>query len=471
LKMDKEETEYMLRWSEHNPQVMAIFHQMWEAGQLTDVTLATEEGSFQAHKMLLSACSPYFRQLFLNNPCKRPTVFLKDVPASHMRLLLQYMYQGGIAVKHSELAEILKTASSLKIRGLTTAEEAGDNNNVTNNSNSSSVPPLVLEEDKFHQLETASNTSAASGVSGTSRRTHETQGTGGRKSSKPKKLRLSGDTDSSEVTSPRFPAMAKITEDQDITDHEIEEEKELVIDQPVDFSNTKPEKTNKTSLESKYSILGSYLKAGKAGEKLASKSATDLSETMRLAGLNSGWMNSLSSLSAPRPASRDSRGYSKEDEEDLEAGDRANHAEEYPQLSLSETMGLGDIAERLRANFLSNLPTLTPGARSYNWLGQNSLLEKVKREKHNSGPGGIRTDIVSASGKAAVKCEECGKVLADPSSLYRHRKIHTGEKPHKCPYCDRRFIQRFNMKQHIKTHRIELMAEQNAAAALSGFAQ
>ena len=36
---------------------------------------------------------------------------------------------------------------------------------------------------------------------------------------------------------------------------------------------------------------------------------------------------------------------------------------------------------------------------------------------------------MGSNGKAAVKCEECGKVLADPSSLYRHRKIHTGEKP------------------------------------------
>ena len=36
----------------------------------------------------------------------------------------------------------------------------------------------------------------------------------------------------------------------------------------------------------------------------------------------------------------------------------------------------------------------------------------------------------------------------------------------------RRFIQRFNMKQHIKTHRIELLAEQNtAAAATLSFAQ
>ena len=66
---------------------------------MTDVTLATEERSFQAHKMLLSACSPYFRQLFLNNPGSRPTVFLKDVPERHMGLLLEYMYQGSIAVK------------------------------------------------------------------------------------------------------------------------------------------------------------------------------------------------------------------------------------------------------------------------------------------------------------------------------------------------------------------------------------
>ena len=342
---------------------------------MTDVTLATEERSFQAHKMLLSACSPYFRQLFLNNPGSRPTVFLKDVPERHMGLLLEYMYQGSIAVKHNELAEVLKTASSLKIRGLTTAEEVGE-------SQQESAGPGLEREDKFHQLETASNTSAASrGVA------EQGQSTG-RKRSKPKKLRLSGDTDSEPLTSPRYP-MAKIAEDQDITDHEIEEEKELVIDQPVDFSSPKRGEIGESSLESKYSILGSYLKAGKSVGKLnkSAGSAGDLGEMMR-AGLSSGWMNSLGSLSAPRPASRDSRGYSKEDEEEALEADKS---EDYPQLSLSETMGLGDIAERLRANFLSSLPTLSPGTGpGYTWLGHNSLLDKVKREKHNSGPGGIR---------------------------------------------------------------------------------
>ena len=51
--------------------------------------------------------------------------------------------------------------------------------------------------------------------------------------------------------------------------------------------------------------------------------------------------------------------------------------------------------------------------------------------------GSLKTGEIGANGKPTVKCEVCGKKLADPSSLYRHRKIHSGDKPHKCPYCER----------------------------------
>ena len=345
---------------------------MWDQNQLTDVTLATEDKQFQAHRILLSACSPYFRQLFINNPCQHPTVFLKDVPERHMSLLLEYMYQGRIAVKHNELAEVLKTASGLKIRGLTTSDDTSDAD--------AEVPPLMLDTDqteagmdKFHSIETVSNHSAASAVSTTSRKTE----TGGRKSSKPKKLRLSGDTDSD--VSPRYPVSLQTKTSDNNNENMIEEtdeEKELVIDQPMDFSSSKEETQ---SNDPKYSILSNYLKTHKETKSVKS------SESKRV-GLNSGWMNSLSSLTAPRPASRDSRGYSKEDDEDIE--DKTEEGKDYPQLSLSETMGMGDIAERLRTHFLANLPT-----QSYNWLtngSPNTLLDKVKREKHPSGPGGIK---------------------------------------------------------------------------------
>lgn len=50
------------------------------------------------------------------------------------------------------------------------------------------------------------------------------------------------------------------------------------------------------------------------------------------------------------------------------------------------------------------------------------------------------------NGKPMVVCEICNKELADPSSLYRHRKIHTGEKPHNCPFCEKKFIQRYSIE-------------------------
>ena len=69
--------EYLLRWGEHNSQMVNIFHQLCQENQLCDVTLSTETRSFQAHKLVLSACSPYFRQLFTSTPCKHPTVFFR----------------------------------------------------------------------------------------------------------------------------------------------------------------------------------------------------------------------------------------------------------------------------------------------------------------------------------------------------------------------------------------------------------
>ena len=53
--------------------------------------------------------------------------------------------------------------------------------------------------------------------------------------------------------------------------------------------------------------------------------------------------------------------------------------------------------------------------------------------------------IIGDNGRPFVKCDICGKCLADPSSLYRHRKIHNGEKPHTCKWCGRKFIQRYTI--------------------------
>ena len=220
------------------------------------------------------------------------------------------------------------------------------------------------------------------------------------------------------------------------------EGEKMELSSPVDFS------TNKADMP-KYSILGTYLKSGRrkstSEEEQKSEQLLFMEESgdLRHAELVRNWFNSTSNLTKQEPVSksRNSSGDSQKDEETSGEDITSEEKEEKdpPQITLPESMGI-DIAERLRSHFLASIPSS-----SYAWLnGINgmtpstataTMIDGVKVEKHPLG--GIKTGEIGPNGKPAVKCEECGKTLADPSSLYRHRKIHTGDKPHKCPYCPR----------------------------------
>lgn len=90
--------------------------------------------------MVLSACSPYFQQLFLNHSEKDPIVILKDVPFADMKSLLDFMYRGEVSVDQERLAAFLKVAESLRIKGLT---EVNDDGKATTNSTPPPPPPLL----------------------------------------------------------------------------------------------------------------------------------------------------------------------------------------------------------------------------------------------------------------------------------------------------------------------------------------
>lgn len=53
------------------------------------------------------------------NPCKHPIVILQDVGYSALCGLLQFMYCGEVSVCQDELADFLKTAELLQVKGLT----------------------------------------------------------------------------------------------------------------------------------------------------------------------------------------------------------------------------------------------------------------------------------------------------------------------------------------------------------------
>ncbi|XP_015590046.1 protein bric-a-brac 1 isoform X2 [Cephus cinctus] len=110
---------YCLRWNNHQSNLLGVFSQLLESESLVDVTLACTEGpSIRAHKVVLSACSSYFQALFLDHPNRHPIVILKDVRFSELRTLVDFMYKGEVNVEYCQLSALLKTAESLKVKGL-----------------------------------------------------------------------------------------------------------------------------------------------------------------------------------------------------------------------------------------------------------------------------------------------------------------------------------------------------------------
>lgn len=52
---------FCLRWNNHQANLLSVFDQLLHDESFVDVTLAVDGQYLRAHKMVLSACSPYFQ--------------------------------------------------------------------------------------------------------------------------------------------------------------------------------------------------------------------------------------------------------------------------------------------------------------------------------------------------------------------------------------------------------------------------
>lgn len=132
---------YSLRWNNHQSHILSAFESLLQAETLVDVTLVCNaETSVRAHKVVLSACSPFFQKIFSENPCKHPVIVLKDFSGWEVQAIVDFMYKGEISIGQEQLQTLIKAAESLQVRGLVNQENFGVDKESTSITNQTPTP-------------------------------------------------------------------------------------------------------------------------------------------------------------------------------------------------------------------------------------------------------------------------------------------------------------------------------------------
>ena len=110
LKMTPE--MFCLRWNDLETDISDAFR------ELRDVTLACDDNQIKTHKVIMSACSSFFRNILCRNPHQHPLIYLKGVPGVAVSAELHVPWRSK-CIAQDELNSFLAVAEDLRVKGLT----------------------------------------------------------------------------------------------------------------------------------------------------------------------------------------------------------------------------------------------------------------------------------------------------------------------------------------------------------------
>ena len=97
--------------------ILEVLDDMRQRRELADVTLVVGDSEIFAHKLILAACSPYFRAMFHSGflEASEQKVILREVDASALQLLVDYFYTSRLEINVYNVEEILRASVILRL--------------------------------------------------------------------------------------------------------------------------------------------------------------------------------------------------------------------------------------------------------------------------------------------------------------------------------------------------------------------
>lgn len=112
---------FCLRRNHHLTDMVDDLAEALKDESMVDVTLMTEDGLIKAHRIILSVCSAYFKQIFSrvnHSPLQYPIIIIQHISFSDLKYIVEFMYHGEVTVPEEQLTSVLRSAELLKVKGL-----------------------------------------------------------------------------------------------------------------------------------------------------------------------------------------------------------------------------------------------------------------------------------------------------------------------------------------------------------------
>ena len=108
-----------IQWNVYKENVAIAFGSLRDDTDLTDVTLACEDGQqVEAHKVILAASSPFFQKLLGRNKHAHPLIYMRGVKSTEMVAIVDFLYCGETNILQENIDSFLTIAKELKLKGL-----------------------------------------------------------------------------------------------------------------------------------------------------------------------------------------------------------------------------------------------------------------------------------------------------------------------------------------------------------------
>lgn len=144
--------QFSLKWTNYTSHITNAFDSLRSKEDFCDVTLSCEGRKIRAHKVLLSACSTYFKEIFKENPCQHPVIIFKNVKYDDLFAIVVYMYQGEVNIEQDALTSFLQTAEMLTVQGLTEDEDTNTQKSSITTAAASVAQSQTAKKDKLHSV-------------------------------------------------------------------------------------------------------------------------------------------------------------------------------------------------------------------------------------------------------------------------------------------------------------------------------